>query len=427
MRRRYRFSSLAAKARTLPVSEHTEVAAATLKPRRPEPSDGTHTESHLFEGGPPYAVQRWIGLIKQNEPKIVRRAAIAVLIGWLPLVLLAVAQELALPGSTIHAFANDAAVHARSLVAVPLFIVAETVTAPRLSAIAMHLIDARLVAEKDRGRFDAAVASTLRARDSIYAEIGTIVASYVVVVATLSVPIDMLPSWHKSVGFGFGERSLMGWWHTLVSLPLLLVQFFGWLWRLVLWGRFLWLVSRFDLRLVAAHPDRAGGLFFVGSAVPACSVLAVALGVIVAGTIANDVMRGAPSVALYPFIIGGLVVFVLVIFVGPLLLLADKLFAAQRQGMFDYGSFASGVGRQMERKWFGRKESLDEGVLEVPHFSATTDLYQIVSNVYEMNLIPTDLRSVAILVVTTLLPFLPVVFLAVPSEVVFEGLAKFLL
>ncbi len=54
--------------------------------------------------------------------------------------------------------------------------------------------------------------------------------------------------------------SLAGWWHLLVSLPLLLILFFGWIWRLALWARFLFLMSRLNLRLIPAHPDNVGGL-----------------------------------------------------------------------------------------------------------------------------------------------------------------------
>jgi Protein of unknown function (DUF1269) len=40
------------------------------------------------------------------------------------------------------------------------------------------------------------------------------------------------------------------------------------------------------------------------------------------------------------------------------------------------GTLASDVGRQFERKWLTRTEAIDAGALEVPDFSATTDLYQ---------------------------------------------------
>jgi hypothetical protein len=409
----------------LPDVEEVDIAAAPGRAHVSVP-DPARIEPRLFDGGPPLGLQRWLGLVKQNEPKIARRAAMLVLVGWLPLVVLAIVQELHSPGA-IGLLFSDFAVHARYLIAVPLLVVAEIVATPRLGAIAAHLVDAGLVRDRDRRRFDAAVASTLRARDSALAEFGTIAVSYVVTAATVaSVPLDLLPQWH-AFGSGFAGRSLMGWWHTAVSLPLLLVLVFGWIWRLLLWTRFLWLVSRLDLRLVAAHPDRAAGLMFIGSSVPACSLIGFALGLVVAGALANDVMRGAPASASYPFIIVGLVILVLVLFVGPLLMLADKLLHVGRQGVFDYGALASSVGREMERKWFNRPEGVDERALEVEHFSATTDLYQIVSNAYDINFLPVNLRAVILLIVNTLLPFLPVLFLALPFEVVFEGLAKFLM
>ena len=60
-------------------------------------------------------------------------------------------------------------------------------------------------------------------------------------------------------------------------LPLLLLGL-GWLWRLYLWGRFLWQLSRLDLRLVPAHPDQTAGLKFVGYAVRAFALLGFAWG-----------------------------------------------------------------------------------------------------------------------------------------------------
>jgi hypothetical protein len=57
-----------------------------------------------------------------------------------------------------------------------------------------------------------------------------------------------------------------GWWHTLVSisLPVLYFFLFRWAWVFVLWSWFLFRVSRLDLELTPTHPDRTGGLGFLG-------------------------------------------------------------------------------------------------------------------------------------------------------------------
>ena len=189
-----------------------------------------------------------------------------VLLGWVPLLVLAVVQGLAWRGGTEGSFLVDFAVHARSLVAAPLFIIAESFCIPRLGAIARHFLEAELVAGPDRARFDDAVTSSRRLLDSPSAELMAVIAAFGLVAALmLSSPHEEFLAWQRPVN---GHTlSLAGWWHVVVSLPWLLVLFFGWLWRILIWGRFLWLMSRLDLQLIAAHPDLAGGLKFVGTSI----------------------------------------------------------------------------------------------------------------------------------------------------------------
>ncbi len=64
-------------------------------------------------------------------------------------------------------------------------------------------------------------------------------------------------------GSGFANLSLAGWWNALVSVPLFQFLLLRWYFRLFIWARFLWQVSRFDLKLLPAHPDGVGGLGFL--------------------------------------------------------------------------------------------------------------------------------------------------------------------
>jgi hypothetical protein len=386
------------------------------------------TERELFDGGPPRRLQRSLGLVKPNAPRIVWRVVCTVLVGWVPLAVLAAAQDLALGADRTRALLLDFAVHARFLIAVPLFIIAEPVCFSRLGRTVRHFLDAGLVLEADRVRFDAAVASTRRLRDTLWAELATVLLAYAVIVALMRyVPSAVIPVWHKSGGSGSLAFSAAGWWHALVSLPLLLVLFFGWLWRLLLWGRFLWCMSRLDLRLIPAHPDHAAGLQFVGYSLRAFSLLGLALGAIGAGMVANRVVHaGTPPTAYIHFVVA-LVVCVVVLFSGPLLVFTGKLFYAKWRGTFEYGALALSEGQQFERKWLNRAGGIDASVLEAPDFSATTDLYQVVANVYAMGVIPVDLRNLVFLMLATLLPFAPVALIAVPFDVVLTKLSELLL
>src|SRR4029077_6153899 len=176
--------------------------------------------------------------------------------------------------------------HARSLFAAPLLIAADGLCAPRLSAVAMYFQTARLVSAADAPAFLSIVRSTLRLRDSTPLECALLVTvCAIVLLITMSIPIKGLPDWQGTGVQGIATRSFAGWWHNLATVPIFLMLLFGWLWRLGLWGRFLFLTSRLKLQLIASHPDESGGLRFLSIAVLAFSLLGFSLNLIVAGAI----------------------------------------------------------------------------------------------------------------------------------------------
>lgn len=79
----------------------------------------------------------------------------------------------------------------------------------------------------------------------------------------------------------------------------------------------------------------------------------------------------------------------------------------------------------LEKKWFN--ERVGPHALEAPDFSATTDLYSIVAYSEGMRLLPFDLRTVVYLVIVSLLPIVPVVFMTIPLSVIIDEAAKLLL
>ena len=75
------------------------------------------------------------------------------------------------------------------------------------------------------------------------------------------------------------------------------------------------------------------------------------------------------------------------------------------------GVMARDLGLQLERRWLRRP--ITEQALNEPHFSATTDLYSVVANVYRMNIVPLSLRNLGLIAAATLLPFAPIELFAV--------------
>jgi hypothetical protein len=358
---------------------------------------------------------------------IIRRACLIVLIGWVPLLILSAFQSLVLEEPGTPGLLSDYAVTCRSLIAAPLLVLAEWLALPRLQAIAFHFRDSGLVSKADDGHFAAAWMSTLRLRDSIAADAVLIVFAYAATFALISAtPLSMYPPWHLSMSAGEGAYSPAGWWHAFVSFPLVLLLLLTWLWRLIVWGRFLFLMSRLNLRLVPAHPDRTAGLRFVAYSVQAFSLVALAIGTIAAGTTANRIHNTGEALESFWLIPVELVAGVVAVFAGPLLTFFSQLLRAWQRGTMQYSAVAAGLGRQFEAKWLRAGAATDQDSLGVPDFSATTDLYQVASNVYEVRLVPISVVSLGILVGMTVIPFIVLALMLTPIDVIVSRIASLL-
>lgn len=381
----------------------------------------------LFDGGPLARGERVLGLVKPGRPQAAKRAFIAVLIGWVPLAVLAAVQLLISADESTKSFFSDFAVHARFLVAVPALILAEAECVPRLGRIVNHFAESGLVVEADKARFEAAVSSTRRLLDSTLCSVVTVVLVYLVVAALAFYFSDALPVWHRRESTSVMLFSLAGWWHVLVSLPLLLIVLFGWILRLSLWRRFLHLMSRLDLHLIASHPDGVGGLKFVTSSLRGFRLISFACGAVVAGSILKrQVHQGAQPLD-FKYLVIGLLIFLLILFVAPMTIFYTKLRETKRRGVFEYGALARTVGTEFEAKWLRRKGNVDETSLEVQDFSATADLYTVIDNVHAMREVPYTLRDlIGPIVLSAMVPFIPLVLLAMPLELMFRGAVKLL-
>jgi hypothetical protein len=389
--------------------------------------DTVNVPEELFEGETLLRWERSLGLEKPRWQRAARRTLIAILISWVPLAILAAIQLLILADETARSFFSDIAVHVRFLVAVPALIFAGAECVPRLLRIVNHFAETGLVTEPDNSQFTSAVFSTRRLFNSTISKVIRLVLVYIVV-ATLALTFsaDATLSWHRRGSMGAFQLSPVGWWHALVSLPVLLIVFFGWVWRLVLWTRFLFLVSRLDLQLIPGHPDGAGGLKFVSSSLRGFRLVSFACGAIVAGSIADQVLQGKQPLD-FKYLAIGLMVFLVILFAGPMVIFLKKLRQTKARGIFEYGALARNVGAQFEAKWLRQNGSIDQKSLEVQDFSAANDLYSINKNVYAMREVPFTLKDlIGPIGVSALLPFIPLALLVMPMEVILKGVVKLL-
>jgi hypothetical protein len=348
----------------------------------------------------------------------------AIAIGWVPLIVLSSAGDFLFRTHSTPSLLHDAGAHARYLFAAPLLIVAELQCGERLSGIIGNFAAADLVRDEDRARFKAMVGSARNLINSRSAEAAVIIVAIAAVAAAAeSFPLDHLPAWHRRLDTRAFSQA--GWWHVLVSLPLLVILTLGWAWRYIVWARLLWQVSRLKLRLIASHPDRCAGLIFLGQSLNAFAPVALALAAIAAGRSANIVLAAgvlpSANIRFNAVLLAALVL----LFAAPLSVFGPTLLSVWRSETFRYGALATRIGSIFERKWL-QDPPQSATVLEKPDFSATTDLYGIVANVYALRIVPVDLKSALTLVSVILLPFVPVVLLAVPTDTLWADLKSLL-
>jgi hypothetical protein len=386
---------------------------------------GVQALPELFGAGPILWLARWLsrsipsGRLLPGPPTLWRYGAAVALLSWVPLLVLAAVASAYTHGGDLGSLGTDYALHCRSLVAAPVLILAEALCPPQLQRLAQHFVSAGLIAEPARDRFERVISSTRRLAHSPTAHLSAFGLTYALVLCVLVARPERIAWQHGGadpLAWLPGGLSPAGLWHLLVSVPLLLALCLGWFWRLFVWVRFLWLVSRLELVLSPAHPDQSAGLRFLAYSLRDFSALGFAFGTLVAGNLANRVVRHEVTMSDYQLGFLGLVAFIVVLFGGPLLLFTGQLQRAWRSGVHQYGRLAGDVGRQLESRWL-HEARVDEQALGVQDFSAVTDLYQVVGNVYGMRLLLIDARSVAILILSTLLPLLAVALSSLPRDV----------
>jgi hypothetical protein len=248
-------------------------------------------EFSLVLGGPTFQFWRRTHLAGDTPRLLRRRMIVLSLLAWLPLLLLSIAEGHVWGGSIGLPFLSDLEMHLRLLVAVPLLILAELVVHQRLRLMVGQFLARGLIPDSARAQFNAAIASAMRLRNSVAAELllfGFVYGVGVLVVWRTQVALDV-STWYGVAVNGKLQPSLAGWWMGCVSLPLFQFLLLRWYFRLFIWARFLWQVSGLELKLLPTHPDRCGGLGLLSAVSNTFAPVLLAQGMLLAGMMADRI------------------------------------------------------------------------------------------------------------------------------------------
>jgi hypothetical protein len=392
---------------------------AFSRPDAPEALGAEPADFSLVLGGPMYQLFRRAHLSGDALTLVHRRILAGILVTWLPLLLLSTLEGRVWRGGDVKIpFLLNAEVHARFLVALPLLVLAELVVHVRMRRLLVQFLARDLIRDRDRPRLDAAIGSAMRLRNSLAGEVLLVVLIY-----GLGIPLrDYLAvggsTWAAGPagGSGFANLSLAGWWQALISVPLFQFLLVRWYFRLFIWARFLWQVSRITLTLVPTHPDRAGGLGFLANIVHAFTPVLLAHGVLLAGLIADRIFFAGARLAQFTVeIIGGVGALVFVV-LGPLMVFAGQLARAKRAGLIEYGVLAQRYVREFDAKWIRGGPDPDEPLVGSGDIQSLADLANSFDVIRTMRFVPFSKETVLQLGVVTIAPLLPLTLTMISLE-----------
>jgi hypothetical protein len=366
--------------------------------------------------------RRFLDLLHGASQRLLTLTAIAVAICWVPPALLSALRG----GTAFLSFLTDYASQSRFLIIVPVLMLAAPDVQRRVTRVEHYL--EQFVQESELSIFKASWDSFHRVGNSAIVKVAILLLTYAFAIwmgRNLSSEGVEIVDWWRGGG-GFRWLSPAGTWALFVSYPILVFLTLLWLWRQLLWTRFMWSTARLDLRLIAAHPDGLGGIGFVESALRGQQPFSFCMGAALAGAVANRMFHHGQKLTSFADVAAVLVGAVLLVCVAPYFAFTPTLLHMRRDGLLKYGGFARTVGEQFEQKWLNRPESLNQDVLIVGDFSAMTDLYGVVSNVNDVSALPVSRLDLYGLFASAFVPAIPVVIGSVPFDVVARAAMKML-
>jgi heme/copper-type cytochrome/quinol oxidase subunit 4 len=391
------------------------------------------TKSSLAEsfsitcGGPLHWLLVRLGYAGDERQLVVRRALLAVLITWLPLLVFSMVCGQAYGHEIKIPFLRDFAVNVRFLIALPILILAESGIDQRWRILTLEFLRSKLVADSEVPLFETLIEKTNRLRDRVLPEVLLLIAAFLPSIFVIKTELLMsgTSNWHTT-SIGSGELSLAGWWFNFVSAPFFRFLLLRWIWRLFLATSLLWRVSRMNLYLVATHADRAAGLGFLPQGQKAFSPIVFAGGTVIAAQVANAIAyQGATLSSMKsPMITYG--VLAIILLVAPLLVVTPVLLRVRKKALLEYTTLVTIHNQQFDQKWIQKKQPTDVVILGNPDPSSLIDLGSSFHVIRQMGIMPIDKPTLITLAVAAALPMAPIVLYATPADMLIRTVLKML-
>jgi hypothetical protein len=376
-------------------------------------------EVSFVRGGPFYRAQQAIRLMRPNQWNLGRRIPILIAVVWLPLVALIVV----LNPTGLASLLGDYRVYSRFFLAIPVLLVGELLMESRFRAVMSHLRGANLLEAADAAYMDEVIVRLGRLGDSLLPEIGILVLLSVHTVASYKGLVDATP-WLTDRAGNDLHLTAAGWYAVVVSTSIFQFLLGLGLWKWLLWTLFAFRLSTRELRLVPTHPDKHGGLGFLGLTASAFAPLAFAASVVIGATWRQEILHDGARLMSFKLPAIALVVIIALIALGPLAFFVPRLAALRRRGILEYGILGQIHSMDFHDKWIVHRAGRESEFLQALESSTLADFGKAYENIGELKPFPVDRGALVTLAVAVAAPALPVILTQVPLIVLLDDLLK---
>jgi len=375
----------------------------------------------LVDRGPSFRLAQHFGFNRPDRPRRIRKILLLILVTWMPLVLLSLLAGHAFDDRVVVGLLRDPVILSRFLFVLPLLALAEVVVARSLNVQARQFLASGVVPAGEAVKLEAAKAEALRLRESVVAEgVILVLAVTTTIIMRVVVRLGSGDSTWERTGTGI---TLAGWWYILVSLPILFFFLLRWLWIFLIWSRFLFRISRLGLELTPTHPDRAGGLGFLGWGLAGFALVLMAISAVLSGSLAYEIVHRGSSLNILKYHIMIFVVLAIVILHAPLIVFTGRLARCRFRGLLDFGSLIGDHDRAFDEKWLKSQSSSLLGSADVGSLAHMSPVYE---QVERMQLLPWDKQALIVLVAAALIPMVPLLGTVTVLTEILSKLAKFM-
>jgi hypothetical protein len=372
----------------------------------------------LVRGGPFYRAQEAIHLVDANRWNLGRRITIAIAVCWVPLVLI----TLLLNPHATKGLLSDYPVNVRMLIAIPVLLGGQLLMENVFRKIVLHIGEAGLLTSSGAERLDRTLVTLIRLRDSAIPEAVIVLLIVIHVMTMVRGQLAIALPWSVIESGVSAHITPAGWYYCIVSQLFYQFLLFVSIWKWALWTGFLFRLSRLDLQIVPTHPDKHGGLGFLGMSptalIPTTFVAAAAIG----ANWREQILRHGSHLINFKFPAIILLAIMLIVAFGPLLLFVPVLGKLRRQGILQYGLLGQIHSTEFHKKWIEHREGHEAELLTAPEISSLIDFSGSFENVEGLQPFPLDKGAFVGFILAIAVPMLPAVLAEIPFVEVLKGL-----